>query len=196
MSSYKSGKYWHDRSDMIYYRHVDYIVRTVGAGATSLLDVGTGNCPYVEWFDWIEERVSVDIREPYQSERVKGLRGDVRSMTFPKPFDLLTCLQVLEHVPDAESLGRHLLGIAKRVIISVPFKWPANPPTPGHVHDPVDYAKLTSWMGREANYHEVAREPFSGKRGARLIAVYDSDPDRKFGKADIQNRRKRRNAEA
>lgn len=174
---------------MLYYRHVDYIVRTVGAHAHSLLDVGSGNCPYLEWFDWIERRISVDINEPYNSPRVEGIRGDARDIDFGEGFDLVTCLQVLEHVPDASSLGRRLLDLGRCVIISVPHRWPADPPVPGHVHDPVDYEKLTGWMRREANYREVVREPFSGKRGARLIAVYDADPQRSFGRKDVQGRR-------
>jgi SAM-dependent methyltransferase len=192
-SSYKSGKYWQQRSDMLYYSHVDYIVRTVGAQAQSLLDVGSGNCPYLEWFDWIGRRVSVDIREPYRSATVEGIQGDVREMDFGDGFDLVTCLQVLEHVPDAASLGRRLLQLGRVVVVSVPHKWSVDPPVPGHVHDPVDYEKLTGWMGREANYREIVREPFSGKsRGARLIAVYDADPARRFGQADIKARQQRR----
>lgn len=179
--TYASQDYWARRSDMLYYRYVDFIVRAVGVDARSMVDVGTGNCPYLEWFDWIPERTSVDIRVPYQSDTVKGVKGDIHKLKFEKRFDLLSCLQVLEHIPDAAAFARRLLDLAELAIISVPYKWPTVPkPTPGHIHDPVDYAKLTQWMGREANYKIIVQEPFGGVKGHRLIALYDRDPGRRF----------------
>lgn len=96
------GAYWRKRGDMMYYRYLDYILRSVGAKSGSLIDVGSGNCPYLDWWDWIPERVSVDIRVPYESEGVKGIQGDIFEMSFEKPFDICTCFQVFEHVPEAE----------------------------------------------------------------------------------------------
>ncbi|WP_167197253.1 class I SAM-dependent methyltransferase [Roseovarius gahaiensis] len=166
-SNYQSGSYWRERSDMLYYRYIDYIMRCVSVSAQSMIDVGTGNCPYMEWFDWIPERVSVDIRIPYQSEHVKGVKGDIFEMTFDRAFDICTCLQVLEHVPEADRFARRLLELGELVIVSVPYNWPGGEEqTAGHVHDPVDYDKLTDWMGRPANYHVVVEEPF-GNRAAR-----------------------------
>lgn len=37
--NYSAGTYWADRMDMMYYRYVDYIVRTLAHDATSLIDV-------------------------------------------------------------------------------------------------------------------------------------------------------------
>ena len=64
-SGYVSGAYWRERSDMMYYKYLDYILRSVGKDAGGLIDVGSGSCPYLDWWDWIPERVSVDIRVPY-----------------------------------------------------------------------------------------------------------------------------------
>jgi len=163
---------------MMYYRYIQRMIEKLGAEAQSMIDVGSGNCPYLEWFDWIPERVSVDIRVPYESDHVRGIKGDIFQLQFPKPFDVCTCLQVLEHVPDAAAFGRRLLELARVVVVSVPYKWPDTPkPTPGHLHDPVDLAKLTAWMGREATYRIIVEEPlsFSPKR-RRLIAVYSNTP--------------------
>lgn len=161
---------------MMYYQYVRRIIGALGANAQTMIDVGSGNCPYLEWFNWIPERVSVDIRVPYTSDHVRGIKGDIFELQFPKVFDLCTCLQVLEHVPDATAFGRRLLELARIVAVSVPYKWPNSPkPTPGHLHDPVDLSKLTGWMGREANYHIVVEEPLSSSpRRRRLIAVYES----------------------
>ena len=175
-SAYQSQLYWKRRSRMMYYRYIQRIVETLGAKAQSMIDVGSGNCPYLDWFEWIPDRVSVDIRVPYSSEHVRGIRGDIFQLQFPKPFDICTCLQVLEHVPDAAAFGRRLLELAHTVVVSVPFKWPNTPkPTPGHLHDPVDYAKLRTWMGREADYRTIVEEPLStSPRRRRLIAVYSN----------------------
>lgn len=187
---YASGKYWRDRSDLIYYRYIEYIMRVVGRDANSMVDVGSGNCPYLEWFDWIEDKRSVDIRVPYQSETVQGIQGDIHELTFRKRFDLCTCFQVLEHVPDAKLFARRLQELADTLIISVPYKWPKDS-TKGHVHDPVTYEKLTEWMGREANYKIIAREPFRSQKHERLIAVYSADPARRYGQLDIKERLQR-----
>ena len=189
-SGYETQAYWQRRSDSLYYRYVDYIIRTVGVDAQSLIDVGTGNCPYLEWFDWITRRVSVDIGTPYRSETVEGIQGDIHRLDFPDRFDICTCLQVLEHVPDAGAFGRRLLELADLVVISVPLMWNPNPvPVPGHIHDPVSYEKLTDWMGREANYKIMVQEPFLRGRNKRLIALYDRDPDRVFAGAELRTNR-------
>ena len=106
---YASRSYWRQRSDMLYYRYIDWIIRATGAQAESLIDVGSGNCPYLDWFDWIGDRVSVDIRVPYAGPGIRPIKGDILTLDFPKRFDSCTCLQVLEHVPDVEPFARRLL---------------------------------------------------------------------------------------
>lgn len=187
LSGYESGSYWRNRSDLIYYRYIEYIMRVVARDSTSMVDVGSGNSPYLEWFDWINDKRSVDIRVPYQSDTVQGIQGDIHELSFDKKFDLCTCFQVLEHVPDATNFARRLQELADTVIVSVPYKWPRNS-TKGHVHDPVTYEKLTAWMGREANYQIIAREPFRNQKHERLIAVYATDLARRYGSSDIKSR--------
>ena len=188
--AYASGRYWAQRSDLLYYRYIDYMMRVVATDARSLIDVGTGGCPYLEWFDWIPDRVSFDLRSPYTSETVRGIEGDIMGYRFEERFDACTCLQVLEHVPDVKPFARRLLEIARTVVVSVPHRWPPRT-TPGHVQDPVTARKLNAWMGRRANYAIVVAEPFRGAKGERLIAVYDEDPGRRFGAEEIQARRLR-----
>lgn len=189
-NAYANQSYWKGRSDLLYYRYIDYILRAVGRDARSLIDVGSGNCPYLEWFDWIPEKISVDIRVPYSSENVTPIKGDIHAMDFSKAFDICTCFQVLEHVPEAEAFARRLLELGELVVVSVPYLWATEPRrTTGHVHDPVDYEKLTGWMGREANYKIIVTEPFTGNaRGRRLIALYDRDRERRFGNEVRKNR--------
>lgn len=189
-ASYRSGKYWAERSDLLYYRYVDYVMRVAAAQARSVVDVGTGGCPYLEWFDWIPERVSFDLEEPYRSPTVTGIAGELLSHDFGRRFDVCTCLQVLEHVPDAAPFARRLLELAPLVIVSVPHRWPEGK-VRSHVHDPVTREKLEGWMGREPNWSTVVTEPFRSGTGSRLIALYHEDRERRFGKPDVKARRVR-----
>ena len=178
-NTYVSGKYWEKRMDMLYYQYVDYIVRTLGHDAQSMIDVGTASCPYLEWFDWIPEKVSFDMATPYQSENVLGIQGDFLDYEFDREFDILTCLQVLEHVPDASAFARRLLEVSQTVVISVPFKWRAEAVS-DHIHDPIDGKKIRRWFGRKPNYTIVVQEPFRTPR--RLIAIFDRDPTKWYGR--------------
>ncbi|NML34329.1 class I SAM-dependent methyltransferase [Paraburkholderia antibiotica] len=183
MNNFSSGSYWSDRSDLLYYRYVDYMIRTIGRDASSLLDVGSGNCPYLEWFDWIPGRYSIDLEKPYQSEDVVGIKGNIFDVQLTMHFDVLTCLQVLEHVPDAGSFAQRLLQMANTLVVSVPYKWPKGKDK-DHVHDPVDETKLEKWFGRKPNYSIVVREPFLWVCHERIICIYDSDPEKKYGVSD------------
>ena len=182
--SFSTGTYWAKRADMIYYKYVDFIVRSIGANANSMIDVGTGGCPYLEWFDWIPQRVSFDREFPYSSENVRGIKGDVLTHDFAETFDLLTCLQVVEHVPEPTAFVRRLLEFCKTAIISVPYMWPEGA-TEDHINDPVSEDDLIRWAGRKANYSVIVDEPFSPqserRKGRRLITIFDADPKRKFG---------------
>jgi hypothetical protein len=147
--------------------------------------------PFLEWLPWIEERVSLDREIPYESPRVKGITADFFSFQPASRYDLTTCLQVMEHVPEAGRFGRKLLDVSRHLVVSVPYKWGGK--VPGHVNDPVDLDKLNSWMGREPNYHLVVAEPFLSRYAQRLIAYYDvDDPSRQVSLDDYRARRKSR----
>jgi len=182
--------YWNERFDLLYYQAFDYLVRAVGADARSIVDVGSGGCPYLDWFDWIERRVSIDINKPYASPTVEGLKLDIFKNDVPERFDLCTCLQVLEHVPDAGRFALRLTEFAPTVIVSVPYRWPDGK-TKGHVHDPVDLEKLSGWFGRTPNYHLIVEEPLRRIKNKRLLAIYDRDPERRFSASTISGRRRR-----
>lgn len=165
------------------------MVRTLAPDASSLIDVGTGNCPYLEWFSWIDRKVSVDKGIPYRSRNVEGIQGDIHQLHFDEKFDICVCLQVLEHVPDAGAFAKRLLELGDIAVISVPLNWP-EASTDGHVHDPVDLEKLVCWTGRAPNYHIEVTEPFRHKKAKRLIAVFDTrDPGRRFSERDVKKRR-------
>jgi hypothetical protein len=164
--------YWRKRQGMIYYRYLDVIVRGVATDCKSMIDVGARNTPLIENFEWVDERVTLDVRAPYNSARVRGIEMDFLQFKPEKQFDIALCCQVLEHIPDAGAFARHLFEVGKRVLISVPYLWPEGG-TKNHIHDPVDMEKLARWTGREPAYHIIVQEPLSlSAKSRRLIAYY------------------------
>lgn len=160
--------YWDSRKHFRYVLYVQELVRILEPDAKSAIDVGAGNTPIIEDFDWIEDRSTLDHRNPYSSERVKGISANFFEFDPPQHYDLALCLQVLEHVQDAVTFAQKLFQIADRVMITVPYKWPAGA-NKRHVQDPVDFNKLYGWTGREPLISAIIQERIGSRR---ILAYY------------------------
>lgn len=180
--------YWQNRMDSIYLQYVYYIARVVAPNAKSIIDVGSKQCAYLEWFDWIPRKVSIDMQLPYKSSNVLGIKNDfLDDSLFGSPYDIALCLQVLEHVEDAKKFAEKLLLMAPHLIISVPYKWDARW-VETHIQDPVDEEKIKYWFDRSPNYQYIVKEPLSKAR--RIVCYFDRDnEDRKVTKEEIKSRR-------
>lgn len=168
--------YWSRRENSNYLREIRYIINLIGNNANSMIDVGSNGCPYLDWFAWIPERYSIDLRNPYQAPGVVHVKTDFLKYNPGKKFDILTCLQVIEDVRNARAFCQKLLKTGRVLVVSVPYKWQAGR-TKGHIHDPVDLEKMNHWFGREPNYYQFITEPGSPLR--RLICVYDVESNLK-----------------
>ncbi len=167
--------YWDKRKNNIYLRYVDYIMCALSDETKSIIDVGSRNCPYLDWFPWAKERVSLDLKTPYKGSGVRSIKTNFLTWEPDKRYDVVLCLQVLEHVPPVEEFAAKLLEIGRHVIVSVPYKWPETA-MQGHVHDPIDRAKFLSWFPRRPDYMIVAREPMSrSQMSGRLVAYFDTE---------------------
>ncbi|MED4018982.1 methyltransferase domain-containing protein [Sutcliffiella cohnii] len=178
------GEYWSDRTSMMYYKYVDFLVGAFAFDAKSMIDVGTANTRYIESFNWIPERYSLDIKNPYSSETVKGIEIDFLKFEPTRKYDFVTCLQVLEHIPNVQEFAQKLLQISDKVLISVPYLWPEGSDKE-HVHDPIDLEKVNSWMGIEPSYYIIVEEPLripEKKMNKRLLCYYQDKPVN-FGEA-------------
>lgn len=159
--------YWAERRDMAYYREVIRLAREFAPRAQSAVDVGPNGTPLLCELDWIPSKTAIDLVKA-EIPGVTSIQGDFFHYQPEQLFDLVLCLQVLEHVPLAEAFARKLLETGKTVIISVPFCWPEHF-CPYHVHDPVDREKLLGWTGKACVTDLVVRD-----RGHdRLIAVFE-----------------------
>lgn len=101
-----------------------------------------------------------------------GITANFFTFSPGRAYDFVTCLQVLEHIGPARKFARKLFTLADRVLISVPYQWPAGLEK-SHCQDPVDFRKLRRWTGRDPTYWVIVAEPLTELPGRnRLIAYY------------------------
>jgi hypothetical protein len=165
----KRGAYWEKRKDSIYiFASKQICVRQCGQPA-SVIDVGSNGTPTLEWHRETATRlVSLDLRRPYVAVGVESLTCDFLEYEPETKFDLVTCFQVLEHVPDPVAFARKLIEIGETAVVSVPYKWKKGK-CKYHLHDPVDESKMRKWFKRQPDFSYIAKELNSV---SRLIHVY------------------------
>jgi hypothetical protein len=166
----EANRYWEDRKDILYYQVARVLTSHLSKKAGSIIDIGSAGCPYLDWFDHIPKRTSLDLKRPYNANGVTSVTSDFLTWEPDQAYDVVTCFQVLEHVPDAEAFAQKLLHIGGIVVVSVPYKWEKGR-TKSHVQDPVDEEKMLSWFHRKPNFEYVCREVVAPVD--RLIQVYD-----------------------
>jgi hypothetical protein len=172
-----AADHWERRKNFDYFKRVADLVRLHGRDAASIIDIGSLECPYLDWFDWIPKRVSLDLHAPYRSSTVESITADFFEWQPPQVFDVCLCLKVLEHINDATRFARKLLATGKHVIVSVPFMWPDGS-SRYHVHDRIDQDRLSGWFAREPDVSIVVtdRSPTAPpSKWKRLVAYFGPD---------------------
>jgi len=162
--------YWDARHNLLYYQVVRQLIDGLAENAESMLDVGSHGCPYLDWYRQIPVRVSIDLEQPFSGAGITSVRADFLRSQLDRRFDIITCLQVLEHVSEPTAFARKLLATGQTVIVSVPHAWPPGS-VGGHLHDPVTARKMRKWFGREPNFSYICHEVLT--RSDRLIQVYE-----------------------
>lgn len=164
--------YWAGRKDSIYLFAARNICDKFSKQPRSVIDIGSNNTPILEWFRGsTAELVSLDIRNPYRANGITSITQDLLSFQSNKKYALVTCFQVLEHVPSPELFAKKLLGLGEILIVSVPYLWQKGACV-HHIHDPVNDEKMLAWFGKTPIYRYVATE-LNGIR--RLIVVYQGE---------------------
>lgn len=117
-----------------------------GVQPESLLDVGSGRgvflLPFLKEFPWVEV-TSADIL-PHRVQMLRAMAaGGIENLTAVEKnicdwseerdrFDVVTLLEVLEHIPDVQAAVTNAVRLAKRyVVVSVPAQADDNPE---HIH--------------------------------------------------------------
>lgn len=112
----------------------------------NLLDVGSGRgvflFPFLENFPYVDV-TSVDILDKRVElltdiknggiDRLNVVKADICTQPFPdKSFDVITLLEVLEHIPDVKKAIASAVKMARKyIVVSVPSKEDNNPE---HIH--------------------------------------------------------------
>lgn len=117
-----------------------------GLQPSEILDIGTGRgvflWPFLDTFpytpiqcvDVLDYRVS-DLQAVQSGgiTQLKAIQANATNLPFKdRAFDIVTALEVIEHIPETEKVFRELCRLARRfIIISVPSKPDDNPE---HIH--------------------------------------------------------------
>jgi SAM-dependent methyltransferase len=141
-------------------------------GAVRVLDVGCGVKPYAPWFDFAESYVGVDVVENPHAD----LRGAVEALPVGDgSFDIVLCLQVLEHCEDPAQAVRELRRVTAsggRVLASTHGVQVYHP-------SPDDlwrwtHAGLARLFEQDADWSSVTVQPGSGTAACvgMLLSIY------------------------
>lgn len=169
-----AADYWTDRKDSIYLFAARNICNKFSKQPRSVIDVGSNNTPILEWFRESEaDLISLDLRNPYQAKGVVSITQDLLSFRPSQKYALVTCFQVLEHVPSPDVFAKKLLGLGEILVVSVPYLWPKGACVE-HIHDPVNDEKMLAWFGKKPIFRYLATE-LNGIR--RLIVVYQGETE-------------------
>jgi hypothetical protein len=158
-------EYYNTRKTMNYYKHVLELLHALPL--KSILDVGARRSPILESVAHVPDRVSLDKLPITSPHGIRHITHDFYTWTPDKQYDIVTCLQVLEHLDHPKEFAQKLFQVSKRVLLSVPYKWKKGE-CKYHVQDPVTLAKVTAWVGRRPTAHVIVED--NGKR--RLICYY------------------------
>lgn len=136
-------EYVNVRKDLVYYRVARRIIKILSGNKKTILDVGSAGIDLMSDVNF-KERYSISLFGAINNEKVTGYEMDFFNYKPDKKFDIVTCMQVIEHIKDARLFTQKLLQTGNVTLISLPYKWRKGK-TKSHVQDPVDEDKILSW---------------------------------------------------
>jgi SAM-dependent methyltransferase len=164
--------YWKDRKHLRYYNEVLRLAKQWAGDAKTVIDVGSSNVPLILELGWIPSKTNLDLRTKGRLPGCTNLKADFMAYAPPQSFDLVLCLQVLEHLECPEAFAEKLLQTGRTVILSVPYRWPKGQ-SAYHLHDPIDEDTLLGWTKKAWIEQVVVRE---ADQAERLIVVLEGNP--------------------
>jgi hypothetical protein len=158
--------YWKSRKESNYYKKVLEIIQR-HRNYESIIDIGSANTEILKDLPF-KDKVCLDINKLPENEGVRTIKCDFYKWTPDKKYDIVTCLQVLEHLDDPSTFAKKLFELSKGiVIISLPYMWPMGF-CKYHVQDPVSEEKILSWTGRTYNEAYIIEDATV----KRIVCVY------------------------
>ncbi len=140
----------------------------------SIVEVGGGHILLSVLSSYFcKEKLMVDIRSAkncggdlLKSFGIDFLQLDIMEYNLPAGYDMLICLQMLEHLENPAIAIRRMWDSAKTRIFSVPFGWE---PSPGHIHNHITEEQFTGWFPRKPDETAIVQESCGSKR---IIGVW------------------------
>lgn len=128
---YESPAFWAEGmvSDQLNLIRIQETINMIPSDVTTLLDVGCGNGVFPNLLSESKNNIKVTAtdrsKEALKYVRTEKFESDISALPVePQSFDCVTCLQVIEHIPDSlykPSLSE-LARVARRyLIVSIPF---------------------------------------------------------------------------
>lgn len=161
--------YWDQRKHFNYYKEVIRLAQAYVPSGKQVIDVGAHDTEALLHLKSFEHRIVLDLKHAPRRAGIKSITMDFMDYRPETYFDLVLCLQVLEHLDDPDGFAQKLLKTGRTVIISVPYRWPQGL-CKNHKQDPVDEAKLERWTQRKPVEIKIVA---NGRQ--RLIAVYQNE---------------------
>jgi len=157
--------YYNSRKDFHYYKKVKDILDSLHF--SSIIDIGCRKSPMMKGLRDNVYKAMLDIQEIPPIDGIHMIQADFYTWEPDRTYDVVLCLQVLEHLDKPKEFAQKLLQVGKTVIISVPYKWKKGA-CKYHTQDPVDKSKVLGWVGREPDEEYIIKD----KTRERLICVY------------------------
>jgi hypothetical protein len=159
--------YWKSRKECNYYKKVLEIIERY-SDQTSIIDIGSANTEILKDLPFKDKTCLDYDKLPEQLSGIKNVKCDFYKWVPDKKYNIVTCLQVLEHLDNPKDFARKLLNISNKVvIISVPYKWPKGFCI-HHVQDPVSVDDIFNWTGRDYDESYIIED----KSVKRMVCVY------------------------
>ena len=122
-------KYWRIRQSLRYFQYTYKFVNALEE-CSSILDVGGGPSGFLQKVDprKYTKRVLLDLEQleftgEGSTPPTMVIEGDFLDTPLPL-FDVVVCLQVMEHILDKHKFATKLLRVAQKyLIVTVPYKW-------------------------------------------------------------------------
>ena len=170
--------YFSKRRHLKYYQYVRELLQRIGQVDVAV-DVGAADTDIILSAQArrriIIEPGDFDVVQGEGVEWIKKTWSESRD-DLPGTVDVLTCLQVLEHMPSkdiAQAMAHAFVLQSPHVIVSVPYCW--IPGSSGdHKLDPISLMDVIEWFGREPTETRIIQElPEKGYHAAvRLVAYF------------------------
>lgn len=134
--------------------------RSYAPNALSVLDVGAYDPSFISSLDWIPTKLATDLRLSSAEQRavwngargVAFVKGDFLTMDFGGTrFDLVTCNQVIEHLPHplVDRFVRKLMSVARTLVVATTLELPQGV-IKGHVQDPIGEDEFRGWFSNNS----------------------------------------------